>query len=332
MSQFLQNSIEAVQHVPMDVERPVLAAAALAVAGAGLYAKHYHSNTDPKGAIDFRGNQKQLQDSRIGTAVNTDKMLFSPVKQVALGLGIAALQLAQPTYEATYPDAEAEVMVVADVSSSMVFTSDLGSDKMPRYGAAVEGIKESDFQGSLGFIQTAGSTQIISKPIKDWRAQVTSIELPKVDTNGGQLIPALEQAATLFTEDPETKLRNGTIVVLSDGSVNETREQIAAQADELEDMGLTVRVVVPGTNDGEYTLPQTTQTTKAATKPDSFAAFGDSVVKAATVEEVKEAVSEDITAAGTRREKEDWPVPVVLGGAIALVGIGRALKRVITKY
>lgn len=332
MSNIYHNTIEAVQHVPLDVERPMLAAAALAVAGAGLYAKHYHSNTDPKGAIDFRGNQRQLADSRIGTAADTDKILFSPVKQVAIGLGIAALQLAQPTYEATYPDAEAEVMVVADVSSSMVFTSDLGSGEATRYGAAVEGLKESDFQGSLGFIQTAGSTQIMSKPIKDWRAQVASIELPNIDPNGGQFIPALEQAATLFTEDPETKLRNGTIVVVSDGTVNESREQINAQADKLEEMGLTVRVVVPGTNDGEYTLPQTTQQTKAGIKPDSFAAFGDSVTRADTVEEVKEAVSQDITAAGTRREKENWPVPLVLGSAIGLVGIGRLLKRNITKY
>lgn len=333
MSNLYHTTIESVQHLnTLDAERPILAAAALAVAGAGYCAKRYHTSTHPKGAQDARGIQQQIQASRIGTEANTDKMLFSPVKQVALGLGIAALQLAQPTYEATYPDAEAEVMVVADVSSSMVYTSDLGANNTTRYGAAIEGLKESDFQGSLGFIQTAGSTQIMSKPITDWRAQVASIELPKVDPNGGSFIPALEQAATLFTENPETKLRNGTIVVVSDGTVNESREQINAQADKLEEMGLTVRVVVPGSNDGEYTLPQTTQQTKAGIKPDSFAAFGDSVTRADTVEEVKEAVSEDITAAGTRREKEDWPVPVLLGGAIALVGAGRALKRVITKY
>lgn len=333
MSNIYHTTIEAVTHLPNEAEQlHIGVAAALAVAGAGLYARHYHANTNHQGAQDARGIGAQLHASKIGTEANPDKTLFAPVKQIAAGLGIAALQLAQPTYEATFPDADAEVMVIADVSSSMIYTGDLGAVGVSRYAAAIQGLKESDFQGSLGFIQTAGSTQIISKPLVDWRAQATSLDLPKIDPNGGSFVPALEQAATLFTEDPETKLRSGTIVVLSDGSVNESREQIKAQADKLADMGLTVRVVVPGTSDGAYTLPQTTQETKAGTQPDQFAAFGDNVKQADTVEAVKAAVSEDIKTAGTRRERQDWPVPIVLGGAIGLLGFGRMIKRTITKY
>lgn len=335
MSDMIHTTIESFSSLPNMPEQPsdVLAAAAsMAVVAAGAYyARHYHANTNPKGAVDARGNQNQLRGSLIGTAADTDKMLFSPVRQIAIGLGIAALQLAQPTYDATYPDAKAEVVVIADSSSSM-FAKDLGEPGVTRYAAAIQGLKESEFQGSLGIIQTAAETELITKPIVGWRPQAASIDQPRVNPNGGEIGPALDLAASLFTEDPETKLRSGTIVMLSDGTVNKSREQLQTQADKLKKMGIIVRVVVPGTSEGTYVLPKSTQKVKAGIQPDNFAAFGDNVTQADTVEEVREAVSKDIKTAGTRRERKNWPVPLILGSAIGLLGVGRLVKRNITKY
>lgn len=333
MANLYQNTIEAVQHLPTEMENPVMSGVVAGViVGAGYIAKQHHLRTHEKGAYDASGNGELISASQIGTEKRTARQRFSPAMQLFIGATLVGVHfVAQPTYEATFPDAEAEVMVVSDVSSSMVFTEDLGKNGVSRYEAAVLGIQRSEYQGSLGIAQTGARTQIISKQTTGWRSVAASIDVPKVDSNGGALLPALEQAATLFTQDQETEKRNGTIVIISDGTVNETREQITAKMAELEDEGLTVRAVVPGTSDGTYTLPQTTKRTTAGTKPDIFASLGKNVKTAKTVEDVIKTVKEEIKSAGTRRERKDWPILGLLGSGIAALGVGRMLKRISNK-
>ncbi|MDL2341826.1 MAG: VWA domain-containing protein [Patescibacteria group bacterium] len=337
MAQTYETIIEAVQHVPTDVHNPIATGLAVAaVAGVGFLTKQYHTATNERGAYDARGNGDQIRASLIGYEAKNNKYRFAPVKKIAAGLGLVAVQyIAQPGYQSSYADAGAEAMVVADASSSMIFTHDLGQAKLSRYDAAVKAIEQADFKGKLGFIEPAidakSPATVISKPAQNWRALAPKLQKPVVSPNGAQLVPAMEQAAALLTEDPKTHKRDGTLVVISDGTVNESASDISEEITKLRRSGVTVRVVVPGTTSGTYRLPQTVKQSKAGVTPGVFAAASDNLRLATDSQAVTAAVQAEIKTAGTGHEHHDWPIPGALGVLALALGGGQFIERTLRK-
>ena len=325
--------VEAFTHVPTDMAHPWLSAAAVAaIAGAGYLGRDYMSRANEQGAVDFRRNATALQASQIGTEKATDKQRRAPAALALAGLALAAVQIGQPFYNVSLPNPNSEVAVVADVSNSMYYGHDVGSPKDTRYSAAIDALKQSKYQGWLGFVQTANSNKIITKPVKNWQPLVKEFAKPQVDPNGGQLIPALERASQVLSEDPHTHQRSGTILVISDGTVNESAQDLTTEASKLQKTGITLRVVVPGTPDGGYILPGTTQTIKAGAAADRFDGFGAHVYRATNVAAINQAVQSQLEASGITREHRNWPVPGALGALALLVALGQFSKRVITRY
>lgn len=328
--------VDAITHVPTGMEHPVLTGFAVAaVVGGGYLAQQYmSSHRHEQGAVDVRRNQAAILASQIGTAKETDKQRFSPVAKTFIGLGFLALQfVGQPTYETTVPNPNAETVVVADVSNSMYYGHDVGGTaKDTRSSVAIDALKQSQYTGLLGFVQTASTNKIISKPVKNWRPLIKEFGSAQVDPNGGQLIPALDRASSLLSENPATHKRDGTILVISDGTINESAADLTTEAAKLQKAGITLRVVVPGTANGGYRLPGTTTQVLAGAEPGRFNGFGSDVRAATNVGAINQAVQSQLESAGKSHERHGWPVPGELGALALVLAFGQFSKRVITRH
>ncbi|MCW2957089.1 MAG: hypothetical protein JWO69_1958 [Thermoleophilia bacterium] len=340
MANLYENTIEAVQHIPTEISHPVSAGLAVGAVGVAAYfANRHHAGTHEKGGHNARGiqstiwaTQEAMRANAIGTEKKDAKQQFSPVKQIAVGLGLSAVQfIGMPGYEATFPDADAEVMVIADASNSMTQTFDLGSKEVSRYDAVISGIEKSDFAGSMGFIKMGETVTMTSKPAKDWTTQIPLLKETAVDPNGGQLIEALTRSAEQISLNPETKKRSGTLILMSDGTVSNRTVDLAKKAEQLKAEGLTLKVITPGTAAGTYIDKETNTEAKSAVKPENLAMFDKSVDNPKTVAETIEMISQEIKSSGTRRERENWPLPGIIGVPIGLLGLGRLIKQRVNK-
>lgn len=333
MPNIYENTIEAVQHLPTEWDNPVLTGAAVVtIAGAGLVAKYYHNHTPEKGAVDARGISQALEDSKIGADKDSNKRRFSPITQAAFGAGFLAIHLiGQPGYEATFADAGAEVMIVADASNSMTLTFDLGIPEISRFDGVVSGIQKSEFAGSMGFIKMGETVSLITSPTKDWATQIPNLKEVIIDPNGGKLIAAMTQAAEQITLDPETKQRAGTVVLISDGTVSNRTADLAKKAEQLKAEGITVKVISPGTAAGTYIDRESNSEAKSAVKPDNLAMFDKTIGNPTSVAETIEVINDEIKSSGTRREREQWPIPIVAATALGAYALTRFVTRTLTR-
>ncbi len=330
----INQALDQVSTLPGAFEHPATAAAVIA-AGAGIYTYEHlrfrHTQTEYGVAFSNPALLKRSAEDITGKPVgdklaeHTWSRLGSRLLMIG-GLSIAAAaQIAHPTYETTTANTDANVAVVLDGSFAMDQTSDLG-DKTTRYQAAVEGLKKADYHGKMAVVEF-GANNVLAIPLSaDWHQQTQLLAEPAVNGNGGQLEAAVESAARLL---PVTLANNteahhtGTVVVVSDGILENTPQQLSDEAKVLQDQGVNVRVIVPGTPDGSY-KERDNRAVSSSIKPEVFQAFGkDNVTIASTHAEVTDAVKKAVADSGRTKRRKDWNVPLFAGAAFFVGGLIR---------
>lgn len=344
-----QQFIESLHNMPA-INHPieavaVLAAGAVAIAaGRASFNKAHEQYTsdcaDPEQLIqsikEVRG-----EDAKPDDAGNRKRRLRPAYLSIA-GLAITAASfVGQPTYNTDTLNNAANVVVVEDVTPSMWYTSDLGSlsankPALTRDQAVLDGISASNYTGTFSAIQTADTATAVISPQRNWKEYLPLLNEAHVgQINSIQtIVPAIQQAESLlpYSGNGKNQKREGTIVIASDGTVDDTAQQIQTEAAKLKHDGVKVEVVVPGTGTGQYTLYKGGQAFQSGVEPATFQAFGASHIEQpqtarATVEDIKNAIND----AGKEQHKNTWLASYVLGIGMLLTGYGAAMKRTFTR-
>ncbi len=244
---------------------------------------------------------------------------------LGLGLGAGSL-LSHPSYESTSPNDSANTAVVMDSSWSMLKTHDMGNQNTSRFSLARKSLSQADYPGSLAVVQF-GQGEHISIPLsKDWKPRTGRINNRQVDPNGGDLSHALDTAASLLPDRRRPKKTNGadiqnTILVVSDGTIENTADEISAEVHKLKAQGTNVEVIVPGTNSAKYQVGNGVPLASGI-RPDIFKGFNrDQVTVAGNEVALNQAIRDSLNQAGTSKERHDWQLGLGLGVLIGSVGL-----------
>jgi hypothetical protein len=179
------------------------------------------------------------------------------------------------------------------------------------------------YEGSLGLIQTAGNVQITEPLTKDWKSHLNQAEKLQVDPNGVHIVDAIDRAASLLPRNAQGK-REGTVVLLSDGTISESQSDIATEASKLTQEGVRLKAIVPGTPGGTYTSRISHRAVPAAAESQAFSSFGaQNVIEAKDAATVRSAIAQEIADAGTSHERHPSYLIGMLGGLAFAYGFGR---------
>jgi hypothetical protein len=315
---------ESLQHVPQGIDRPALAAGSLLVAAACTLAmRRTYEHTEEPLAAKFPN--PALAAKVLPNAKKNRQSRLAPAAAEIVGLGLIGVSIfGQPNYHTDKLDSEANTVLVDDVSLSMIKTADMGEPDTSRSAATHRGIFAADYTGKLGVVQTAGNQDVVLNLSSSWKDHTKVITRTAVNPNGGELVPAIETAASLLPANPSKPgKREGTLVINSDGTVDGSSLEMAKEAAKLKQEGIRVKVVVPGTFQGSFKLhpKSSSPSTPVPVKPELFASFGaQNVHQAKTAEQAAQVLKEEITDAGISREKRYWWTPAAIGGLLALGG------------
>ncbi len=330
MSELIDQLIQSAEHFPQGLGNPLAAAGSLVAMGVVLAAERTtFDHTGDKFAVQFP-NPALLERAVIPDEAKNRRARLAGTLAMTAGAGFVALQLlGQPTYESTELNHEASVVVVRDVSFSMINTKDLG---VSRSAAVGTGLREASYAGRLSVIQSAAGAPRVVLPLgSNWKTRLDSAEKIQVDPNGGQMVPAIDLAESLLPLSNHGK-PEGTIVILSDGSIDQSPANVAVVAQRLKHDGVAVKVVVPGTTNGEYKLSVTSQLVPAKASAEVFAAFGaNNIVEAKDAKSVVKAVKNALVDAGTTRKQHPWEIPGAIGIALFGGGLVREITQRITR-
>ena len=325
MSELTKQLFQSVEHLPQGLEHPGAAVGSLVAVGAALAAEYFMFNqSQEKFAVPFP-NAALLERAVTPDYAKNRRARLAGTLAMTAGAGLVAFQLlGQPTYESTELNRAANVIAVRDVSWSMLYTKDLGVTRSAAVGA---GLRAASYAGSLGIVQMGASARVVLPLTEKWQSRLATAEKVQVDPNGGQMVSAINLAESLLPLSNHGKAE-GTIVILSDGTIEQGPADIAAVAQRLKRDGVAIKVVVPGTAAGEYTLSETSRTVPSGASAAVFAAVGASnIVEAKDAKSVTKAVTEALVDAGTTRQQHPWNVP----GAIGVGLFGAGLARDITQ-
>lgn len=323
MAEIIQQTIDQMTHYPTGMERPAMVAGAIALTAAAVALQtHRFNKTEEQFAVDNYAGSELMKTTLIpDSKANRRGRLRSPrLELVGLGLAAAAL-LAQPTYETSIPDETANVVVVDDMSSSMLLARDLSESGVSRSQAVNAGLFSADYKASLAVVQTAEGNKIVLPLTKNWEVQRAVIEKPAVKPNGGALVAGLELAASALPLSKDGTKRDGNIIILSDGTIDDDPSAVTAEAQKLKDQGITVKVIVPGSEAGTYTLTEGSAPVKAGANPSRFAGFGeDNVVATNDVNKIEAAVRSAVESSGSTSEQHPWNLPLYAGIGLLAAG------------
>jgi len=330
----LTNEIfESVQHLPTDVERPVAAVAALAAAGVLVAAQRIGFNRSEEQLSDHFPNPALLEATIDQDPKSIRRQRLSPTALQVVGLGlIGASAFGNPTYETDKLTDGANVVIVEDVSYSMERTADLGQAGQTRMDAVTRAINNLNYEGRLGVIQVAAGQELVTPLSSRWEKDKKLIARVNVEGNGGKLEPAIKLADSLLPQtvggDGKSK-REGTVVVISDGTIEDSAESLSKEAAALKHSGAETKIIVPGTAIGQYKLKGSNTPISSKSQPERFAAFGaKNVTTAQTVEAVNSAVAREVRDAGMTSKDNKWYVAMAAGGLLFAVGLAKdALQR-----
>lgn len=312
--------IESATHFPNGVEHPFWFVGA-AVGSYCVYrlGELRFQATEEAAAVPY-SNGALLEKQVLPGRKQARRDRLAPVLAEVAGLGLVAAQfLGHPTYESTITDTHANVIAVEDVSFSMAQTHDLGSATITRDQAVATALETAPYKGSLGVIQAAASAKVAVPLNKNWHSYKNELHKGLVDPNGGQIVQAMDLAGSLLQQ--AAAKHEGTVVVVSDGTVDDSGEAIATEAAKLEKEGIVLKAVVVGTGEGTYSLNGSKQQTPSPVQPDRFDGFGaDNIVQAKTVHAVDTEMDKLIHDAGTGHQKHTWPGLGILGGLVFSAG------------
>lgn len=325
MSEFQNQIINSLANLPHGIDHPIAAAGSLVAAGTVLLAERaVFRRTNDTWAAPFP-NAALLEQSVTPDLKKNDRERMAPAWAMTAGIGFLALQvLGSPTYESTTVDSTANVIIVKDASLSMRNTKDIGSLGMTRAGAVDIGLQKASasYAGNLGIVQSGANVRV-TLPLGKAKDRLVQAEKPKVDPNGGQIISAINLAVSLLPTAKNGQ-HEGSLVVISDGTVDDKATEVAATAVALKKEGVTVKVIVPGTAQGKYELGANRQQIQSGASPEVFAGFGaKNVIEAKDAKGIDQAIQETLVDAGTSHEDRPWYVPGIIGALLLGGGIAR---------
>lgn len=330
MSQIVQEVL------PTGMEHPsALAAATAGALAAGYLLARHHNASEQDGTTHYNraGLMQALEDSGANTdaakRANT-RYRVGPLAAAAVGVGIMTTGVLGGFYhESTAPNGDAKVVIIEDVSNSMLRTNDMvgGLSRSDSLYNAMQAAAQSGYAGEAAVIQVADGDNVAIPMSKDWGTQLVILEEPTVDPNGGDIVKAMQDAAAILPYVPsmpdEAPKRTGTIVIGSDATVSNEQSQIAAEIASLQDAGVTVKLIVPGTKEGSYTLAG--QETKSGIQPELFETLGaENITITDSPEQVAQSMTELLQTEGTQTNRDPYVLITAAGLAITLAGGGVA--------
>lgn len=242
---------------------------------------------------------------------------------IVLG-GLAAATLALPaTYETNEQDVAAEAVIVQDVSSSMLYTTDM-KDGQTRHAATLDALAElsGGYDGQLAIVQAASGTEIATNMSNDWATRLPALEEPTLDPNGGDVLQGIKEATNLLGRDEEGN-RVGALTVVTDGTVSATSKDISKTITKLEDEGVAVQVIMPGTADASY--KRGSVEAGSSIQPQVFESADVAVVTSSN--ELVEALDQGITSEAAYTEQhKSFALPGALAIATIVAGMREYMK------
>jgi hypothetical protein len=322
MSEIIQPLIDSLAHLPLNMDHPLSGVGSIVVAGAAILAERtVFNHTDDSWAAQFP-NPALLEQSIKPDADKVRRARLAPAMAVTAGLGALAFQLlGNPTYESTSLNHAANVVVVADASLSMLNTKDVGTAQLTRFTAAKTALQEASYPGNLGIVQSGASVRVVA-PLGSDKNTLAQAEKPQVDPNGGNMVQAINTAASLLPI--KNGKHEGSLLVISDGTIDDTAPEITAAATAIKQSGISIKVVVPGTAQGKYQLGVNPQQIPSGASPDVFAGLGaNNVIEAKDAPSITKAIQETLVDAGTNHENHPWYVPGMIGALLLGGGMAR---------
>lgn len=318
--------LDQLSNFPPEVGHPAVAGVAAIATGLAVAAEfRLHELAKDKFATRFH-NEVVLKQAIEDIGGNSRAHRIVAAIGATVGVGLAAGSWgSELTYDSERADSNSRVAIVVDSSLSMRHTQDMGDGKT-RYASVIDGIANSGYGGHLAVVET-GQNYRVSLPMDpEWRSKVDKLEQPhkEVDPNGGELVPAVDEAISLL---PHTRTnsknsnvtRKGTVVMISDGTITSNQSDLAAVASKAKKSGVKLRIVVPGTEAGTYSV-NGSPANKSGIKPEVFSELGrGNMAQASTASEVEDAIKEAVKTPSQAKETKDWTLPIYVGfGMIAL--------------
>lgn len=329
---------------PNSAEHPYLAIGVLGLTAVAmaLERRTYDRTPDQDAAIasnpalvDHAATLAGIKRDPAQRAKEVRRQRLWPTMGATFGAGVIAFGVAGGFSDETkVSDTDGKSVAVLDSSYSMRHAADLGSDQT-RYGAAVEGLRESGHRGRVA-VMDSGTRALIRIPMgAGWREHLIDLRRQAVDPSQGQLAEAIGDAISELPitrdEKGETN-RTGSVLVVSDGSIDSEPEEISEVAARARNIGVNINVVVPGTSTGSYRVDGSAPI-PSRVQPQAFSAFGNENVKlASNEEEVKQAVEASLAeGTSTETERTGWKLPLWLGGIITALSLAKMSSNSITR-
>jgi hypothetical protein len=317
---------DSVTHIPEDVN-PIGVAAGLAVAAVGIYgARKTFDNASEQFELQFN-NPALLEKANEAVGGDDGKRnRLRPATAFAISAGALAMHfIGSPSSTESKTDDSAAVAAVVDVSYSMTRTQDM--DGQSRLDAVLDALSSNDYSGKLSVI-TAAKTAKLAVPLSeksDWESKLTTELLESVNSNGGDIAAGIQLAADTLPN------KSGTVLVVSDGTIDQNVREISLLSDKLIDQGIDLQVVVPGTSEGTYTLSAGGSPVEVGVEPDVFKNEGVNVVSADSTEKLQSDISETVENATSTSRNQSWPGFLLLGGVAGLYGAARSVNTLIRR-
>jgi Ca-activated chloride channel family protein len=219
-----------------------------------------------------QGRRRRRMRRFAGAASITSKRP-SPWRHLPMALLLVALvpltvALAQPTRDVRVPRNRAVIMLVIDVSQSMMAT-DVEPNRLAAAEHAAQDFAKQVTPGvNLGLIAFAGTANVLVSPTPDHQATVAALDKlrPADSTATGQAIFAALQAIQTVNAvlmGPDDKLPPARIVLLSDGKENKpdnpnNTDGACTAARDARAHGVPITTIAFGTSAGHVALKDVT--------------------------------------------------------------------------
>jgi hypothetical protein len=256
------------------------------------------------------------------TIKEAERRRMLPVYAATLMVGLAATSYAiGPTYETTSVNTDAHTIVVQDRSISMDYTKDVdGKSRTESVDAAIN--SATSYKGYLAAMQFGQDHKLVIRTSNDWQADLEQLTANQVDATGNNLVDALDDAEReLPLSHRGTKEgRTGTIITVTDGGLNDSKEALADEVTKLKADGVELTVVEVGKDKSTYQLSPGAQPIPSGVDSSTFNGMSqENITRAQTATDVTKAVHAELKNAGNIRHEYPWYFPTAAFGAAALL-------------
>jgi Ca-activated chloride channel family protein len=257
-----------------------------------------------------------------------------PLALYAIALTVLIIGAAKPRATVAVPVENAAIMLVTDVSGSMLATDVKPTRLVAARRAAQTFVKGVPHGVRIGVMAFNQAPRTLQAPTAD-RAEVRGALVQLASSGGTATGDALDSALTTLTRQPGTNGRRppSAIVLLSDGASTRGRDprDVATRAGRLK---IPIYTVALGTPSGTITVPRPhnqpgTETRSVPPDPQTMIAVARASRGRAFTAEDADALTTVYdrlgSQLGTRKAKREITAAFV-GGALALLAVGGALS------